>query len=89
MKAYVSVLDDVICLNEIRKIQIKYCQGSNYHNGYIHTLHICYKNGTSEHYKTDDYQRARKDYEALKSALLELDVTIPETTGDKNGCVYE
>ena len=78
MKAYISVLDNVVCLSEIRKIEIKYHQGSNYHNGQIHILHISYKDGTSEQYKTDDYQRARKDYEALRSALLEIDINVLE-----------
>lgn len=73
MKAYISVLNDVICLSEIKKISIVYDNGTNYCNKRIQSLFITYKDGKTEEYKTTDRAKAKQDYENLKSALLGID----------------
>ena len=73
MKKYASVLDDVVCLEEIKKIKILYHNDTNYSNKYLHSLFVTYKDGTKEEYSTDDYSKAKQDYENLKSLLLKID----------------
>ena len=77
MKKYVSVFNDVICLEEIKKIRIIYNHRTNYKNNLVHSLFVTYKDGAKEEYNTDDYLKAKQDYENLKSALLEIDVDHP------------
>lgn len=81
MKAYISVLDDVICLSEIKKISIAYDNGTNYSNEWIQSLFITYKDGKTEEYKTTDRAKAKQDYENLKSALLGIDTNHPTEKG--------
>ena len=81
MKAYISVLNDVICLSEIKKISIIYDNGTNYSNEWIQSLFITYKDGKTEEYKTTDRAKARQDYENLKTALLEIDTDQPTEKG--------
>ena len=81
MKKYVSVLNDVICLEEIKKIKILYNNGINYSGQYMHSLFVTYKDGTEEEYHTADYSKAKQDYENLKSALLEIDADHPTEKG--------
>ena len=81
MKKYVSVLNDVICLEEIKKIKILYNNGTNYSNKYLHSLFVTYKDGTREEYNTADYSKAKQDYENLKIALLEIDTDHPTEKG--------
>lgn len=81
MKKYVSVLNDVICLEEIKKIKILYDNGTNYSNQYMHSLFVTYKDGTREEYYTADYSKAKQDYENLKTALLEIDTDHPTEKG--------
>ena len=75
MKMFASVLDDVIRLSEIKKIKIKYYNGTNYGNKSLHTLVVTYKDGNIDTYNTTDLSKAKQDYENLKSALLEIDYT--------------
>ena len=81
MKAYISVLNDVICLSEIRKISIVYDDGTNCNNKWIQSLFVTYKDGKIEEYKTTDRTKAKQDYENLKSALLAIDITHPTEKG--------
>jgi hypothetical protein len=67
---YCQVLDNVICIDEITKIVIKYNNGTNYRNQWIHSLFITYKNGKFEEIKTTDYDTAKSQYENLKCTLL-------------------
>lgn len=80
MKKYVSVLNDVICLDEIKKISIVYNNGTNYGNSWLHSLFVTYKDGTTEKYNTTDYSQAKQDYENLKTVLLGSGDDYP------NGC---
>ena len=85
MKKYVSVLNDVVCLDEIKRIRILYHNGTNYSNNWMHTLFITFKDGTEIKYSTDNYPQASHDYEALKSALLEISDDHPiEKNGEDN-----
>jgi hypothetical protein len=81
MKAYVSVLDDVICLEEIKKIRIKYSCGTDYRNNWKHFVFVTYKDGTEEEYVTTDFEKAKQDYENLKFALLGIDMPNPTEKG--------
>ena len=81
MKAYTNVLNDVICLSEINKIKILYYSGTDYSNNWLHYLYVTYKNGTEETYCTKDLQKAKQDYENLKSALLEIEIDHPTEKG--------
>ena len=81
MKAYISVLNDVICLSEIKKISIVYNNGTNYSNQWIQSLFVTYKDGKTEEYKTTNRAKAKRDYENLKTALLEIDTDHPTEKG--------
>lgn len=70
MKECVSVLDSVICINEIKKITINYYSGTNYSNDWLHILLIEYKDGKIEYFRTTNISKAKMDYEVLKDALL-------------------
>lgn len=74
MKRYISVLNDVICIEDIKKIRILYRNGTDYSNKQTHYLAITYKDGEKNEYSTNDFERAKQDYENLKSALLEIDI---------------
>lgn len=78
MKQYVSVLDDIICLDEIKKIKILYHYTTDYGNKWLHKLWVVFKDGTKEEYSTNDYSKANRDYENLKSALLGICDDITE-----------
>lgn len=78
MSKYVSVLDDVICLEEIKKIRIIYHDTRDYAGEWLHTLLIVYEDRTKDEYVTTDLSKAKEDYENLKSALL-------ESVGDDHG----
>ena len=69
MCEYVSVLSSVICLSEIKRISIRYNNGTS-GNRWIHSLWIIYKDGEEQHIKTTDFQAAKTDYENLRTALL-------------------
>ena len=84
MKAYISVLNDVICLSEIKKISIVYDNGTNYSNNWIHSLFITYKDGKTEEYRTTDRAKAKQDYENLKTALLDIEITQPRKVEQDN-----
>ena len=81
MKKYASVLNDVICLEQIKKISIVYDNGTNYGNQWIQSLFVTYKDGKTEEYRTTDRAKARQDYENLKNALLEIDTDHPTEKG--------
>ena len=70
MKKYIQILDSVIGVDDISKITIAYNNGTNYGNQYLHTLLVVYKNGKDEKFETTDYERAKKDYEALRNLLI-------------------
>ena len=78
MKQYVSVLDDVICLDEIKKVRILYNYTTDYGNKWLHKLWVVFKDGTKEEYSTNDYSKAIRDYGNLKSALLGICDDITE-----------
>jgi len=81
VKTYSKILDDVICLDCIKKISIKYHSGTNYGNQWMHCLFVTYKDGTEEEYVTTDYSKARHDYENLKKALLGIDTEDTDEKG--------
>ena len=81
MKKYVSILNNVICLEEIKKISIIYNNGTTYDNDWLHSLFVIYKDGTTEEYSTTNYSKAKRDYEGLKTALLENDTDRPTEKG--------
>ena len=73
MKEYIAVLNSVICLREIKTISIRYDNGINYSNEWIQTLFVEYKDGKTDNFQTTDRAKARKEYEALKEALLGIE----------------
>ena len=77
MTEYVSVLDSVICLSEIRLITVLYQSCQNYAKEWMHTLFVKYKDGTQEEFITADLKRAEKDYENLRKALLNYGIIFP------------
>lgn len=77
MTEYVSVLDSVICLSEIRLITVLYQSCQNYAKEWMHTLFVKYKDGTQEEFITADLKRAEKDYENLRKALLDYGKPVP------------
>ena len=83
MKQYATVLDDVICLDEIKRIRISYYYTTDYGNKWLHKLLVVFKDGTKEEYFTNDYSKAQTDYENLKSALLGICDNITEKGGAK------
>lgn len=70
MAEFVSVLNSVIRISEIKKIHICYDDGTNYANNWIQNLFVHYKDGTSDKFSTTDRAKAKEDYEGLKNALL-------------------
>lgn len=70
MAEFVGVLNDVICLSAIKKISIRYFNGTDWGNTSLHSLWVYYKDGSSDHFQTSNFDTAKTDYEVLKSALL-------------------
>ena len=70
MAEFVSVLNSVICLSEIKKITIMYDNGTNYGNKWLLTLFVYYIDGKEDKFSTTDRAKANEDYEGLKNALL-------------------
>lgn len=82
MAEYVSVLNAVIRLRGIRKIDISYHAGTNYNNQYIHKLYVRYEDGEEYEYRTTDREKAERDYEGLKNALLNYDSKMDGKDGE-------
>lgn len=70
MAAFVKVLNYLIRLSDIKKISIAYFNGMNFGNKPMHSLFVYYKDGTSDHFRTAEFETAKADYEGLETALL-------------------
>ena len=76
MKQFVSVLDTIIRISEIKKVTIIYNNGVNYANELVHSLFITYMNDKQEEFETTDFQKAQRNYEKLSQTLLNCDDNI-------------